>query len=153
MRNDLPTDRIPILYTFKQKNELNSVIAEVTCVAYSTIMSAGALFVDREICKVYDDFDLNNRRNCVGHNHSKKKCAEVFGNNLTCPRCAGNHAERACNSTIFQCANCIEANKYLGKKWNIKHHAYDKKKCDTFKFKWNQVIENTDYPWKLVYPF
>ena len=44
MRNDLPSESINILYTFKQKNELNSIIAEVTCEAYSTIMSTGALF-------------------------------------------------------------------------------------------------------------
>ena len=60
MRNDLPSESINILHTFKQKNELNSIIAEVTCEAYSTIMSTGALFVDRERCKVYNEFDLNN---------------------------------------------------------------------------------------------
>ena len=117
----------------KQKNELNSIIAEVTCKAYSTIMSTGAVFVDRERCKVYDEFDLNNCRNCVRYNHSKKKCAEVFGNNLTCPKCANNHTERECEWTFLQFANCIEANKYLGKKRDTKHYAYDRKKCDTFK--------------------
>lgn len=102
---------------------------------------------------MYDNYNINRCKNCCGYNHSFKICKEKIKRPQACFKCSGDHEASACQSEVKLCINCISANKYLTKKRAISHAAYDISNCETYKVKWEQYVNNTNYPWKPEPPF
>uniref|UniRef100_A0ABD2VUW3 Pre-C2HC domain-containing protein n=1 Tax=Trichogramma kaykai TaxID=54128 RepID=A0ABD2VUW3_9HYME len=146
-RNQLTPGSLNIVHTFKQRNNKIAALAQVTGESYTKIMNSGYIFVGYQNCKVYDYFNLSTCKNCCGYNHSDRICREVFKRPIACYKCAGNHEAKDCQSSTKACINCRSANKYLTKKRSEDHEATDYGKCETYKAKWNQYVNNTNYPW------
>ena len=116
-------------------------------------MNFKSVFLSYESCKVYDNFRIRRCKNCCGYNHSYKKCKESFKRPQTCVKCNGNHDSKSCSAENKMCINCINANKYLDKKRDVNHSADDIDSCETYKVKWEQYINDTNYPYRPEPPF
>lgn len=152
-RNQLPDDSIKILHMYRQKNNNYAVLAEVTSDAYLIIMKNKSVFIGYENCRVYDNFNIKLCKNCCGFNHSLTKCKEQFKRPQSCSKCSGNHEITNCTSDIKKCVNCLNANRYLIKKRTVDHSSDDIDKCESFKVRWEQLINDTNYPFKPDPPF
>ena len=115
-------------------------------------MKTETVFIGYQNCKVYDDFNINRCQICCGYNHSHTKCKDK-GTLQSCSKCSENHEVTTCKSEVKKCINCINANKYLTKKRPIDHSADDINKCETYKIRWEQHVNGTNYPWKPKLPF
>ena len=153
-RNNFPEDGIKVVHTYKQKNNAYTVvIAIATADVYQKIMANKSVYVKHENCKVYDVFDVNRCKSCQGYNHSEKKCREQFNRAQMCCLCAGNHDAASCTSQEKRCINCISENKYLTNKRSVNHSADDIKNCESYEVRWEQYINDTNYPWTPEAPF
>lgn len=152
-RNNLPAGTITVVHQYKQRNKNNAVLAEVTSDVYAMIMRTKSVFVGFENCKVYDSFNINRCKNCCGYNHSIKRCKEHFHRPQACFKCSESHDPESCTSQIKKCINCISANKYLKKARSIDHSADDVNLCESYKIRWEQCVNDTNYPWKPDPPF
>lgn len=84
---------------------------------------------------------------------SLKVFKEKIKRSQTCAECSGNYEAIDCDSDVRKCINCVFANTNNHLTRSIDHAAYEIDKCETFKFKWEQYISNTNYPWKPDLPY
>ena len=145
-RNNLETKDFTINYIYKNnRNNTRNLIMSVLPETYMKIKNSKGIYIGYERHNFIDDFNLNRCKKCQGYNHTDKKCIRED----QCSKCAGSHNSESCNVTnTIACINCIKANKFLKKKRNINHEASDIYNCETYKLKWNQVVNSTNYPVK-----
>lgn len=67
--------------------------------------------------------------------------------------CSGEYNITNCSSDVKKCINCINANKYITKKRNIDHSADDVDNCESYKVRWEQSVNDTNYPYRPRPPF
>lgn len=139
------SDQIDIVHKYlNDKNKKWTMIVEVNSGAYLRIMKNKKIFVGCCNCTVYDDYNVNICYKCNRYGHSSKKCT----NNECCRYCAGEHASKDCQQKEnLQCINCTTSNEKYKTNRRTDHAADDKTKCDTYKYKVQQVIKRSDYPY------
>lgn len=150
-RNEFPQLSFNVVHMFKQRNGLQSAIAQVTSQVYGRIMAYGSVFVGYQNCKVFDIFNMRQCKKCCGFGHKLTKCPKE--RKKACLKCSGNHDATECSSETMCCINCKSANKYMEKKRDTCHSADDCKHCETFKARWEREVSRTNYPWKPKAPF
>lgn len=138
-----------IIHIFKNRNNSQSVLAEVTSELYSDIVNSGMkLYVGHQCCRVYDDFNISPCPKCGRIGHSAKKCS----NAVTCFKCGENHQTNECTANALKCANCVYQNNTYNLNRNICHALNDPEKCEYLKHRFNKVIAETSYPVRPALP-
>lgn len=102
-------------------DEMSKVVEEVTKVVEEK---------STEMTRVMDNIYIRRCYKCYGFNHHKIDCK----NEQACPRCAGDHEVRDCQSTIRKCVNCIKCNRRTGENFDSNHDIWSNK-CNVFKIK------------------
>lgn len=147
-RNNIEEDSFNIEYIYPKKKNTKCVKLRIKSDLYMKIAYQKGLHIGYQNCNlIYDDYNINQCKNCQGYNHSFSKCTKV-----QCSYCAGDHKSETCvNKNEIKCVNCTHANRFLTKKRNTDHEATDKINCDTYKAKLSKVISTTNYPMKPAF--
>jgi hypothetical protein len=101
----------------------DQIIIETTPRAYRTILKTGYLTVGYSRCKVYDANSVPRCFKCSQLGHFEKNCASTT---ICCPKCAGEHKLKECDSNEVRCINCETANQRLKTKIDVHHAAFDR---------------------------
>lgn len=122
--------RVLKTWATNKNSEIFQAIIEMDADTYTMVMKQGKLFVNFDVCSVYDATELMICYNCSGFNHGQSKCSH----NTACPRCAGDHCLNSCTSSVRKCINCFNA-----KLNDFEHAAWDAGKCPIYLKKFNNL--------------
>lgn len=130
-RNGLGEDDLKIVYLRQnQKNKTTTAYAEVSPVAFQSIMAYGRVRLEWQACKVYEDFNINRCFKCSGYNHSAKNCSRQS----CCSKCSSTeHDVNDCEEDFKKCVNCLRENEVYHKSYDTGHCAYDFVNCGAYK--------------------
>lgn len=103
------------------------MILEVCPETHRSILNKGFVFIKFARCRVYNANLVPRCYKCSRLSHYEKNCTS---SELCCPKCAGEHKLKDCDSNNLKCINCITANQKLKTKIDVKHAAFDRK-CPT----------------------
>ena len=116
---------------------------------YTKLMNQEGIFIGYNKCNFKNDYNLNRCRKCQGYNHNFKKWTKIE----QCDICAGAHLTSNCeNKDVLRCINFINANKHLTKKRSTTHAASDIYQWESYKFKWNISVNDTNFPIIPTFP-
>lgn len=150
-RNGLDIDSFDIEYIYTQQNKkLRDIKVRTSANTYLRVMNQRGIYVGYQKCGFKDDFNFNRCNKCQGFMHSFRNC----NRSIKCGICAGDHSSKDCpDSNIKKCINCLKANEFLVKKRDINHAATDVRNCETYKLKWNNIVNSCNYPIRPVLNF
>ena len=113
------------IWATKNKRNIFQALLEVDVETFCKIMKQGNLFVNYDVCAVYDATDIKICYKCSGLNHVAKSCSN---SKIVCPKCSLEHTVKECPSTSLPiCINCVNA----GLDEN-NHFVWDKTKCTVY---------------------
>lgn len=116
------------IWSTKSNKNLYQAILNVDAESYCKILNQGYIFVNYDVCMVYDAIELKICYKCSGFNHYEKTCASK---KLVCPKCSGSHNVRDCpEDAVPKCINCVNA-----RVTDCNHHVWDKVNCTVYKKK------------------
>lgn len=138
-QNDIISENsfIKVLKVWATKNNSNifQSVVEVDAATYGLIMSRGKLFVNYDVCTVYDATNIRVCYKCSGYNHGQSNCPSDVS---ICPKCSGDHRLSECNSDVFKCINCKNA-----KLDDINHTVWDVSKCPIYQKRLSNLKAST----------
>lgn len=105
----------------RNRGDVYQAIVQVDKNTYQRALAAGHLFVGYDSCMVYDAIEVKRCYNCSGLNHLSKGCRH----SLVCPKCAGNHSIKDCQSSELKCVNCVKYVEKIGGADDVNHAAWD----------------------------
>ena len=116
-----------------------NAIFEVDAITYHKILEQGKLLCNWDSCRVFDGLDVLRCFKCCGYNHKGIDCQQK---EETCPRCAGSHSVKQCESSALKCANCAQLKN--SDPTTINHAAWSEK-CPVFQVMKNKKRKTIDY--------
>lgn len=120
--------RIIKIWSTKKNSRIYQAVAEVDAETYCKILNQGHLFINYDVCTVYDAIKLNICFKCSGLNHYEKNCS---CNKIVCPKCSFEHSVKDCPiDAVPKCINCVNA-----KISDDNHFVWDSEKCMIYKKK------------------
>lgn len=99
-----------------------NILVELDGLTYKSIMDQRRVNIHWQRCRVVDCLDLQRCFNCSGFNHKADRC----NSKRACPRCAGEHSLKDCDSTVERCINCVTMNTKLSMKLDVEHTVWSK---------------------------
>lgn len=137
-QNDMFSDssnyKVCKIWPTKKNNRVYQALLDVEAETYCKVMEQGHLFVNYDVCTVYDAIDLKLCYKCCGFNHYEKTCSS---NILVCPKCSRAHNIKDCSETsVPRCINCVNA-----KIDDNNHVVWDSTKCTVYKKKLTHLRE------------
>lgn len=139
------SSKIKIVHTFQSKNtQLFGFKMEMDVVSYGRIMLEPKLRIGWDICRVYEELDVNRCYNCSQFNHLAKDCRSK----IACPKCSGSHLVAQCKSTVEECPNCKKACEKLRIRLDKSHTAWDSS-CPVYQRKLSLAKNRVDYGSRL----
>lgn len=116
------------IWPTKKNRRVYQAILEMDAETYFKLLELGNLFVNYDVCAVYDAIELRMCYKCSGFNHSSNNCNS---NKTACPQCSLEHDIKSCPANfISKCINCVNA-----KILDCNHSAWDTTKCPIYKRK------------------
>lgn len=97
------------------------VLIEADEVTHQRLIEAERIYLDWDICRVYEYIHVTRCFNCQQFNHTSKYCKS----NEKCGVCSGDHKTDNCTSEEIKCVNCIEAKQRMGIDVDENHKAWD----------------------------
>ena len=122
------------IWSTKNNPNVFQTVVEVDATAHATLMKNGKVYINFDVCTVYDATNVKICYKCCGYNHSQSKCAS---DKIICPKCSSNHQLNECNSSSLKCVHCTNA-----KLTNSDHAAWDAVKCPIYVKKLDQLRSN-----------
>lgn len=119
--------RILKVWATKNNSKIYQVLLEVDAVTYGLVLKQGKLFINYDVCSVFDAIDIKICYKCSGFNHLQNQCNS---SDLNCPKCSLNHCLKDCTSNSFKCYNCKSSNQI-----DDNHAVWDSIKCPIYKKK------------------
>lgn len=116
---------IKVVKIEKNKNsrlESFNIVVEVDGLTYKNIMDQRRVNIHWQRCRVVDCLDLQRCFKCSGFNHRADKC----NSKIACPRCAGDHQLKECETTVEKCINCVNINARLSLNLDVNHTVWSK---------------------------
>lgn len=116
------------IWPTKKNRNIYQALLEVDAATYGKVLNLGHLFINYDVCAVYDGLQLKLCYKCSGLNHFQKSCTN---NKVACPKCSLDHYIKDCPSNAQpKCVNC-----YNAKIADNSHFAWDASKCTVYKKK------------------
>lgn len=112
----------------KENNDNFDAIIEVDAITFHKVLKQKKIMYGWERCQVVDALDVVQCYKCCGFNHKSVKCT---ARKEACPRCAGEHLIRECNSSEVKCINC-ERSKLNGDKDADSNHCAWSERCPLY---------------------
>lgn len=112
----------------KDVNENYDAIIEIDARTFQKVMKQKKLICGWDRCQVVDALDVVRCYRCSGFNHKVGKCT---AKKQACPRCAGDHPVKECNSSDVKCINCVRSN-LSGNKSNETNHCAWSDRCPLY---------------------
>lgn len=112
--------KIQIIYVRTNRRGTSAVV-EVDEETHERMIRTERVYIDYDVCRVYEHTDIMRCLNCQQFNHTKKYCK----NNLKCGRCAEEHETSECNSTEVKCINCCDSRSRLKLEVDVCHTAWN----------------------------
>lgn len=124
------------------KSENNAtIIIEVDPKTHKSLIEKQKIKLGWNKCRVFDCVSLLQCYKCCGLYHYAKDCKH----DTKCRRCAGNHAEKDCQSLVKKCVNCVKMVKEF-KISDIKtDHIANDKDCEYYRRALNKAQKNINY--------
>lgn len=107
--------------SLRNRGDVFQAVVQVDRTTYQRALAAEHLFIGYDSCVVYDAIEVTRCYNCSGLNHMSKGCRLK----LACPRCAGEHLLKDCQSETLKCANCLKHVAKSGDSDDVNHAAWD----------------------------
>lgn len=123
--------RVLKIWRTKKDPNIFQALVEVDPAVHRAVMERGKVFINYDVCKVYDATDVLICYKCSGFNHGQNACSS---NTSVCPKCSLNHHLADCNSSNFNCINCTNA-----KANDTSHAVWDASHCPIYKRKLDQL--------------
>lgn len=119
------------MWCTKNKKDVYQAVIGMDPQEYLDILRTGSIYINYDVCSVYDAIDLKICFKCSGFNHLSKSCTS---NITSCPKCSLNHDIKTCPSNSKpKCINCLKA-----KIPQDDHYVWDADKCGVYKIKLQQ---------------
>ena len=116
------------IWSTKNNKHLYQALLDIDRITFCKVMTQGNLFVNYDVCSVFDATDLKICYKCSGFNHFQTSCKS---SKFVCPKCSLDHSVKECPSdAVPRCANCVNA-----KLAENKHFVWDIKKCTVYQKK------------------
>lgn len=140
---DVEDNYIKVVTKISRKYTQN-VVVEVTPSVRTAIISIGYLYIAWEKYWVEDYLRVVRCYRCQRFGHVKKDCKSAHA---YCPKCAGKHEEKDCDSSSISCVNCCNfKNKHNPHNdISIDHLSNDIKSCFVFKREIELLKSKTNY--------
>ena len=132
----VPSDEIKLVKILKNRvreSEL-SLIVEICPRLHKSLLCEKVVSILFSRCRVYDAIDVPRCFKCSKLGHYEVKCQH----DTCCPKCAGKHKLKECDSENKKCINCVDANMKYKLKNNVNHSAFDRK-CPTMLARLNRT--------------
>lgn len=111
----------------KMKKNFMAII-ECDPLTFKKILDENSLFINWDLCRVFEYISVHRCFKCAGFNHNSDNCAR----NPRCLKCAEEgHSSDSCDKEYVKCFNCIEAKDKLKLELNVDHSIYDSN-CPVF---------------------
>lgn len=134
-QNDVISDdshvRILKIWATKKDPSLFQALVELDAATFGLVMDRGKLFVNYDVCSVYEANDVKICFKCSGFNHGQTTCRS---NTIVCPKCSGKHVLNECTNPVLKCINCTNA-----KFSDNSHVVWDADKCPIYKKKLDHI--------------
>lgn len=123
--------RVLKFWPTKNNTHVYQAIVGLDAQTYLDVLKVGSLYVNYDICSVYDAIDIKICFKCCGFRHFSRSCTSTT---VTCPKCSLNHDIKSCPlNSKPKCINCVKA-----KIQQDDHFVWDSDKCSVYKLKLNQ---------------
>ena len=114
----------------KRKENIFQALIQVDVTSYNNALKAGHCIVGLDSCTIYDAIDVLRCFKCNGFNHSSRTCKKQ----TSCPRCAGSHDLKQCQSNTLKCINCMGLkDKESLTEENLAHAVWSYDECRCYK--------------------
>lgn len=98
--------KIKVLKAYPQKNGATNVLISCDLLNYSALKKLKSLYIDFDICSVYEHVYVLRCFKCQCFGHKEEDCT----NKVVCSKCAGTHRSNQCNVQDYTCHNCTVFN-------------------------------------------
>lgn len=110
----------------KKNDKVFQAVLELDRITYERVVKVGNLFIGYDSCHIFDALEVYRCFNCNEYNHSSRSCVK----SRSCPKCGDDHSIKECQSSAFNCPNCLKIN---DKNISVNHAAWDLNKCTAFR--------------------
>lgn len=125
---DVSECKVVKIWPTKKNNQLYQAVIQIDSESFCKVIQQGHLFVNYDVCAVYDATDIKICYKCSGFNHFQSTCKSTI---FVCPKCSLDHSIKDCTSTATpRCANCVNA-----KIADHDHLIWDLSKCTVYQKK------------------
>lgn len=131
MFSDQSTIKILKFWPTRNNEQVYQAVIGIDAQTYLDVLKVGSLYINYDVCSVYDAIDLKICFKCCGFRHFSRSCTSTT---VICPKCSLNHDIKSCPSNSKpKCINCVKA-----KIQQDDHFVWDSDKCSVYKLKLNQ---------------
>lgn len=112
--------KIQIIYVRTNRRGLSAVL-EVDEETHRRMIQTERVYIDYDVCRVYEHTDITRCLKCQQFNHTKKFCK----NDLKCGKCAADHETLQCENQENKCINCCDSKDRLNINVDVCHLAWN----------------------------
>lgn len=135
-------NKIEIKKIARGKNLTSILIVETDPKLHKTMLEKRRIKLGWSNCRVFDCISVVRCFKCWGYHHFAKDCKKEM---VICRKCAGNHAEKECQSDMHKCINCTKmVEEFKIKGIDVRHTATDEA-CSYYLRVKNKQQKNTKY--------